>query len=182
MARSGALNFAADTYVCLDLPASIAEQVLDVRRRHRDDFRAALPAEITVAGSSGVGPVAPGQDAEAVFAELARIASETPPIEVSFGPVIRFPGTDIFVLTVEDERPFRALHERIAGSAMRFQPTPFDYTPHCTLRSRSSVSDAEAAELLALRILGRFIIDTLSVYMLDRLPMSLLYRTKLGGA
>ncbi|MGH2350911.1 MAG: 2'-5' RNA ligase family protein [Chloroflexota bacterium] len=174
--------FDHDTYVCLDLPSSVAEQVLAIRRAQRDEFRAALPAEITVAGSSGVGPIAPDQDPQEAFARLDAIAAQTPPIEASFRDVVRFPNTDIFVLALKNQRPFRALHERIATSGLRFKPTPFsDDTPHCTLRSRSPVTEEEAAELLALRIPEPFVIDTMSVYRLDKLPMTLLHRSRLTG-
>lgn len=175
------MAFEAETYICLDLPSPIAAHVLAVRRRHRDEFRAALPAEITVAGSSGVGPLEPVEDPGAEFATLDRIAAETPPIDAAFGPVIRFPRTDIFVLTLEDQRPVQALHARIAESGIRFRPTPFAFFSHCTLGSRSPVSEEDAAELLAVRLPERFVIDTLSVYTLDTLPMSLLHRVRLSG-
>src|SRR5687767_6846001 len=105
---------------------------MDVRKRHRDEFRSSLPVEITVAGSNGVGEVHADQPSEDVFAILTAIAAETSPIEASFGPVDRFPGTQTFFLTVEDEPPFRELHDRIANSRVRFKPCPFPYQPHCT--------------------------------------------------
>ena len=173
--------FAAETFLCLDLPNPVADQVLGIRRTHGDAFRAALPAEITVAGSGGLGVVAPGQDPHAVFAALDRVAAVTPPIAATFGPVIRFPQTDIFVLTLVDETPFRVLQQRLAASGIRFRPSPFPFTPHCTLRSHSPVSQAEACGLLSLRITERFVLDTLSVYALDGLPMTRLRAAPLTG-
>ena len=171
----------AETYICVDLPQSISDRVLALRRHHGDAFRAALPAEITVAGSSGVGPIHPAQDPRQVFARLDQIAAVTPPIEAVFGPVMRFPQTDIFVLTLRDRRPFDALHGRIVASDIQFRPIPYPFLPHCTLRSRSPVSEAEAAELLDTRISEPFVIDTMSVYALDRLPMTCLHRSLLRG-
>lgn len=176
------MAFEQDTYVCLDLPSPVAERVLSIRQHQRDEFRAVLPAEITVAGSGGVGPLDPGQDPDVVFAILERIAGETPPIEASFGSVIRFPQTDIFVLTLNDVRPLRALHERIAQSGICFKPIVYDFTPHCTLRSWSPVFENEAADLLSLQLTESFVLDTMSVYMLDKLPMSLLQRVRLTGS
>ncbi len=176
------MAFEHDTYVCLDLPLSVAERVLSIRQHQRDEFRAALPAEITIAGSGGVGPFDPQQDPDVVFAILKRIAAETPPIEASFGPVVRFPQTDIFALTLTYAEPFRALHERIAQSGIRFKPAVYDFTPHCTLRSRSPVSENEVSDLLSFRIPESFVLDTMSVYMLDKLPMSLLQRVRLTGS
>ena len=174
--------FAAETYLCLDLPAPMAEQVLSIRRAQGDTFRATLPAEITLAGSGGLGVVSPGQDPEAVFAALDQVAAATPAITATFGPVIRFPRTDIFVLTLADETPFRALHERLAASGIQFQPSPFPFTPHCTLRSRSPVSKAEAGALLSLRIAESFVLDTLTAYALTGVPMTRLHMAPLTGS
>lgn len=173
------MGFIVDTYICLDIPSPIAEQVMHIRVQQRDTFRAALPVEITVIGSSGVGVFDVTQDEQEAFAILDAIAAETPPIVASFGKVIRFPNTDIFVLTLTDEQPFRDLQQRIAVSSLRFKPSPFPYTPHCTLRSRSPVSEQEADELLSLNVPGKFVIDTMSVYMMDTLPMTCLHRVKL---
>ena len=173
------MGFPADTYICLDVPMPVAQQIMDIRVRSHDTFRASLPVEITLAGSSGTGVFDVMQDEKMAFALLNAIAAETEPLQVTFGKVLRFPSTDIFVLTLTDERPFRVLHERLASSGIRFQPSPFPYTPHCTLRSRSPISEEEVAVLLSLRISQSFLLDTLSVYMLDTLPMTLLHRVKL---
>lgn len=175
------MGFPSNTYVVLDLPQPVAGKVLAVRRHHRDEYRAALPAEITIAGSSGVGVFAADQDLVEVFSMLDSIAAETAPIRASFSRVLRFPGTDIFVLTLADEEPFRTLHRRIAASGLRFEPSPFPYTPHCTLRSRSPVTEEEAADLFSVRIEDVFMLDTLSVYQADSLPLTLLHRAKLTG-
>jgi len=175
------MGFDFDTYVVLDVPALIADQVMAIRKRHRDEFRASLPIEISVSGSSDVGVFDATQDPKVAFGVLDTIASETAPIHASFGEVLRFPNTDIFVLTLEDETPFHALHERISGSGLRFKPGAFPYKPHCTLRSRSPISKKDTAELLSLRITGSFLLDTMSVYMMDKLPMTLLHRVKLTG-
>lgn len=176
------------TYVCLDVPEPAASQVMAIRRAQQDDFRAALPAEITVAGSGGVGEFEPGQDPNQVFGLIDAIAARTPSIRASFGPVIRFPGTDIFVFTLRHEAPIRSLHRELAESPIRWRPVRYEFTPHCTLRSRSPVMDAEADELLATRPPSPFVFDTLSVYEISpdphgRLPVicKLLHRVRLGA-
>ena len=148
------MKFDFDTYIVLDVPKPIASQIMAIRERHRDIFRASLPVEITLTGSSGVGVFDAAQDPEAAFARIDAIAVETAPIETSFGKVLRFENTDIFVLTLADERPFHLLHQRLAASGLRFTPSPFPYKPHCTLRSHSPVLEREAAELLALSVGG----------------------------
>lgn len=152
-----------NTYVVLDIPSPFAERVLAIRERQRDRFRFSLPAEVTVSGSSGTGPLAPDLDLDRVRAVLDRIAADTAPIRASFGPVRRFPNSDTFYLSFVDERPFRALHERIASSGLRFQQTAFPFGPHCTLRTRpATVTEGDA--LVSERVDGAFTLDTLSLY------------------
>ena len=62
------MPFGAETYIVLDLAGPGAAEVRQVRRTHGYDYRGALPVEITVAGSSGLGTVAPDQRAVDVFA------------------------------------------------------------------------------------------------------------------
>ena len=122
-----------------------------------------LPAEVTMTGSSGVGVFAADQERGAAFATLDEIAASTTPIMARFGPVIHWPPS-LYVFSYENEAPFRALHERLATSGIRFGPTPFPFTPHTTIRSREGASDEEREELLSLQIPGEFRLDTMSVY------------------
>ena len=96
--------------------------------------------------------------------------------------MIRFPNTDIFVLTLVDETPFRVLQHYLATSGIRFEPSPFPFTPHCTLRSRSPVTEAEASALLSLRITESFVLDTLTAYALAGVPMTQLHTAPFTGA
>jgi 2'-5' RNA ligase len=159
-----------DTYVVLDIPEPVASQVIAARRRHGDAFRSALPAEITVAGSGGVGCILPDQDAEHVWRILDGVARATAPIECSLGEVFRFPNTDIFVFRPHPVEALRSLHEQLATSSIGFRSNPFPYTPHCTLRGGAPVTDEEAASLLAERIPDGFTLDHLSVYRLKPWP------------
>ncbi len=179
-----------NTYVVLDIPSPFAERVLAIREQQRDPLRFSLPAETTVSGSSGTGPIAADEDAAHVVAVLDRIAAETAPIRASFGPIRRFPNSDVFYVSFVDEGPLRALHARIAVSGLRFQPTPFPFGPHCTLRTRSPISDAEVESLLVARITGEFVLDSLSLYDLPERPtpvtsfatlLCLLHRARLTG-
>jgi 2'-5' RNA ligase len=179
--------FDSDTYAVLDLPEPVAGKVMAIRRKHSDAFLSALPGEITVAGSGGVGCFMPDQDPDSVWEVLGEMAARTTPIETGFGEVIRFPGTDIFVIRPDPDDALRALHTQIATSSIRFKPNPFPYTPHCTLRRRSPVAETEAASVLTERIPDRFTLDQLSVYRLDEGPSpevpvlcQLIRRWKLG--
>jgi 2'-5' RNA ligase len=171
--------FETNTYAVLDVPEPFASAVMAVRLRHRDDFRASLPVEITVAGSNGVGEFEPGQKYEDVFPVIDAIAAETEPIVAQFGPVDRFTGTEIFFLTLQDEEPFHELHERIARSPIRFRRCPYDYRPHCTLRDRTPIIPDEMQDILNVEIEGSLLLDHLSVYAMPP-PMRLLHRVPLG--
>ena len=178
------MAFDNDTFVVLDLPEPMASAVMDIRRRHRDEVRMALPVEVTMTGSSGVGVFDVDQDRETVFAKLDEIAASTAPITARFGPVLHWPPS-LFVLSYAEEAPFRALHKRLATSGIRFGPTPFPFIPHTTLRSRVGATEEEREELLGLQILGEFRLETMSVY--EGGPggpawVRLLHRVSLGGA
>lgn len=175
------MTFEHDTFVILDAPAPIAQEVKAVQQRYGDDVLSSIPVHITVAGSTGVGVLDPSQGDHEAFAVLRAIAAETAPIRASFGKVLRFPNTDIFAFTLNDEGPLYSLHERIAKSGLRFKPSQFRFTPHCTIYSRSPVSDADAAELLSLQILGEFTLDMMSLYLVDKIPGRHIRRFKLRG-
>lgn len=85
------MAFDNDTFVVLDLLEPVASAVMDVRRRQRDEVRMALPVEVTMTGSSGVGVFAADQDRGIVFARLDEIAASTAPIVARFGPVLHWP-------------------------------------------------------------------------------------------
>ena len=168
-------------FVVLDIPNDVGTEVLGIRRRFRDPYQTALPVEITLAGSSGVGVMVPGQSLASVFSRLDEIAATSAPFTVSFGPVKRFPNTDIFVLTLQDETPFHNLHRRIAGSSIQFQDSPHVYEPHCTLSRHSPISDEDANALLAVTLPSTFTADILAVYRADPLPATLLHHASLTG-
>ena len=175
------MDFQHDSYIVLDLPSPIKEKIYDIRNYHKDTLRASLPVEITLAGSGGVGIIKPGQDKEFVFNTVKNIAIKTSPILASFKDVLRFPGTDLFVFTLKDEERFRLLHEEMKKSGINFKPNRFPYKPHCTLRSRTPITDYEIAEIMETKLLDEFIIDTISIYMVDKIPLDRLYTVKLLG-
>lgn len=175
----------ADTYIVLDLAGPAVTEVRRAREAHGYDFYGALPVEVTVAGSSGLGTLAPDQDVLQVFSTLDRIAADTPVIAGRFGSMLRFPDTDIFVLTMEDPQPFLDLHQRIAESDIKFLPSPFPFMPHCTVRGQvvGAASSEEAEELLDLTIDKPFRCEMLSTYTIEAFPLvKLRHRGHLGTA
>jgi len=155
-----------NAHIVLDIPDPAAAKVMDLRKRYKDHFRSSLPVEVTLTGSSGIGVMIEEQDQESVFETINEIAARTRPIEASFGQVIRFPNTDIFAFSLDQESNFIDLHKELVASDIQFHPNRFPYKPHCTIRSLSPVSDEEEQEIMSNEITDRFILDALSVYSL----------------
>jgi hypothetical protein len=71
-------------------------------------------------------------------------------------------------MRLADEMPFRDLRNRISSTGIAFQPSEYAFIPHCTLRTRSPVSDQDARVLLGTEISGQMVLDSLSIYTLTR--------------
>lgn len=119
-------------YLVLELPKSIGTRVLDIRRRY-DPRLAAFPAEITVAGSSGIGTIAPDQDARVVFQALSQVASERLPISSRFVGISRFATGPVVWLQPADPDPFIVIQQALVATGIHFNIHKFSYTPHCSL-------------------------------------------------
>lgn len=149
-------------YVVLDIPQPVASAVTAARRRF-SPLRAQYPAEIGVAGSSGLGPMVADQDDDRVFAALAEIAATTPQFESRFDSIRKFEGTDLYYLAPANRAPFDAIHKRLAASDIRFHDSPHPYNPHCTL-SGIALDETQRNELEAASIHETFVIERLAVY------------------
>ena len=88
---------------------------------------------VTIAGSSGVGPIAANTPVEELENTLGAIAADTAPIALRFGRPTKFMQTEIVVLPLDPHGPLRTLHERIKLSGLRSAPPRFFFTPHVTL-------------------------------------------------
>ncbi|MDD3119002.1 MAG: 2'-5' RNA ligase family protein [Victivallales bacterium] len=174
--------FEHPSYIVLHVPPPAAEMVRNLRRRY-DPVRAELAVEISITGSCGLGGIIAGQEPDAVFAEIDRVAAATAPFEAEFARIRRFHNTGIYYFAVADPENFIALHRRLSCTAIRFQPNHWPYEPHCTLKLRGNMTEEEEAELLSLELPpNRFNVNTLSVYELETsLQPVLRYRRLLGS-
>lgn len=164
------MELLAETYVVLDVPEPFAGRVLDLRRQAGDDFRAALPVEITLIGSGGAGPIVRQQDLLRLTQEVREIVESTAAIETGFGPPMRFPGSDIFVFPLSPPESIVTLHTRLRAAGLACHPSPWPFVAHCTIRSRTPIREDKAAAVLRERLDGTFTIVTASIYTTDRLP------------
>ncbi len=137
------MDLLAETYVVLDVPEPVASRVRSLRVAAADDFRSALPVEITLIGSGGAGAILPSQEVSTLTATVRSIAETTQSIETSFGSTMRFPGSDVFVLTLSPATAIVELHRRLRASGLTFRPSPWAYVPHCTIRSRAPVLEED---------------------------------------
>src|SRR6267154_830218 len=115
------------TFVVAELPPSIATWIRETRLAFEPAI-SHLPAEITLAGSSGVGPISAGQSIESIRSKLEAALAGRVPFEARFTGIGNFPGTDIFFASPEPE-PFIALHMAIVSSGIAFGSSAFTYYP-----------------------------------------------------
>jgi 2'-5' RNA ligase len=139
-------------FVIAELDGPMAERVLELQQRFDPKLAAQLPPHVTLIGSSGAGPIAPGTSMDDLRAALGPIAASTPPLTLPVSQPTRFMQTDIVVLPLDPHGPLRVLHDRVRGSGLRFGQAKFTFTPHVTLSFYRTLTNDERRELLAVRI------------------------------
>lgn len=139
--------FEAPTYIALDLPSRVAAQVRTLRQRY-DVQTARLPVEITIAGSSGIGVLARDQQPDRVFDLVESLGRKFLPFTTSFESMSRFPGVPVFWLKPRDRAPFDALQSALVAAGLRFESSPFSYTPHCSVSVSAMLTSAQETQLL----------------------------------
>lgn len=164
--------------IVLEVPEPVARLIGRIQAEHGYRHDPGMPIHLTLAGSNGVGELEL-DDASRAFATLDSIVAATAPIAASFGPAVRFAGTNTFALTLVEERPIAALHRAIAQSGLPFEPSPFPFKAHCTLTSGIPKSEEDSASLLATRVPGIFVLERVSVHVMTS-PTRLLHRGTLG--
>jgi 2'-5' RNA ligase len=169
------------TFIVLEIPSPVSEAVQSIR-----NFLATptsrLPVEITVAGSSGVGPILPGADKNKTEAVLKSALAGLKPFQVRFQEIRCFPNTNIFYLAPQERQPFDQIHEILKTSELTFAPNRWPYNPHCTLRNGPLADPASAEDVFQLSFPKQdFVIDTLSIYEFDprAITCHLSFQTKL---
>ena len=116
-------------FVLSEIVGPLAERIRDVQRRFDPKLARETPPHVTLAGSSGVGPIVPSTPVERIGEALAPIAESTPVLELPVEPPHRFMQTNIVVLPLDPHGPLRRLHDRIARSGLTFARAKFTFTP-----------------------------------------------------
>jgi 2'-5' RNA ligase len=170
-------------FVFAPIGGDVGARIAAVTRQY-DPRLAALDQapHVTVAGSSGMGPIAPDTTREELDATLAPIAASTAPITLRFGRPTRFMQTQIVVLPLDPHGPLRTLHERIKTSGLRAARPRFYFTPHVTLNLYRELPPELLISLLAERFDEAVTIDTLEAHLTrDTGESRALASWKLGG-
>lgn len=160
------MNLHNPTYVCLDIPEPIKSRIRAIREQFCDRLTG-FPIEITIAGSSGIGAISGHAEWATVEAKLIAVCGQTGPITARFGGVVRFPGTDTFVLSLGDPQPFVALHDRLRHSGIPFEPSIYPFFPHCSLRMSGALSADAINRIFAIRIEDEFEIQLMALQARD---------------
>jgi 2'-5' RNA ligase len=151
-------------FVIAEIKGPAAKRIRKVQKRFDPRLANEWPPHVTLAGSSGMGPIDPSTSMEELRARLEPVAHETPPLLLAFGHPIRFMQTNIVVLPLNPHGPLRALHERIKSSGLRFDQPRFAFTPHVTLSFYPEHRPERLRELLSLRVPEPADIEAIQVY------------------
>lgn len=147
-----------------ELHGELADRVRELQQRFDPRMVAELPPHVTITGSSGMGPIAPGTTDDELRAALEPIAAETAPITVRLQPPMRFMQSNVVVLPIDPNGPIRALHERIKLSGLSYEQPRFTFTPHLTLSFYPELTRERLRELLRFRIEEPLTIDNIQAY------------------
>src|ERR1700677_360348 len=160
----------APCFIVAEKPEPIRTEIQSLR----DAFAtptAALPVEITLLGSSGVGPIPIGTPVALIQEQMQLLFSKVSPWKVAFSGIRIFPNTSIAYLAPFDRSRFDFLHNLCRDSALPSSPSRFPYNPHCTLRAGGALTPDQLSDILSHQFpKSIFEIDTISVYDLDINP------------
>ncbi len=172
----------AGLFILAMVEGPAADRIQAIQREYDPKFATAHRPHLTLAGSSGVGPIHAGTSIETVRAALVPVAAATPPLALAFGPPTRFMQTNVVSLPLDPHGPLRVLHDRIAQSGLAFSAARFTFTPHVTLSFYPTLSRDRLRELLSLRITEPARFASLAISSTDDpLPPKLVLEIPLGG-
>jgi 2'-5' RNA ligase len=151
-------------FITAELEGEQAARIRAIQERHDPRLAKEFPPHVTLIGSSGAGPIAPGTPLEELKRAVLGVTERTAPIRVQFEPAMRFIGREIVVLPIDPHGPLRALHEGIKKSGVRFEIARWPFTPHCTLNYYATLTPERLKLLTAVRETEPWEITTLRVY------------------
>lgn len=139
-------------YVVAELRGPAADRIHAIQAEFDPKLAAWLPPHVTLAGSSGMGPIRADTPVAELRARLAPVAASTAPLELRFERPMRFMQTNVVSLPLDPNGPLRTLHERIRTSGLSYDSPRFTFSPHATLSFYREIAPATERRLLALRV------------------------------
>lgn len=151
-------------FILGELSGPVADQIQAVVERYDPKLARSHRPHVTIAGSSGLGPMAADTPVALMRERLEPITRSTPPLELVLEKPERFPATEIVVLSVPPRGAIRELHDRIGASGLHFARPRFAFSPHVTLNLYRTLTREALDALLAVRITEPVILDRLRMY------------------
>jgi 2'-5' RNA ligase len=169
-------------FIIAEVDGAIGDRLHALQLRFDPKLANESPPHVTVLGSSGAGPIAPGTSVAALHAAIDPIAASTSPLTLKFGPPMRFLQREIVVLPLDPHGVIRTLHERLKASGLSFGPARYPFTPHCTLSFYPTITPASLKPMFAVRETASWVLHTIRVYHTrDPQPPKLLFDAPLTG-
>ena len=151
-------------FIVADLFGADADRIAVLQRELDPKFAALFRPHVTLAGSSGVGPLPPDVQVEELRDALTSVGENVAPLEFVFGAPERFPATNIIVLPLPVHGPVRWLHDRIGTCGLPFAPPKFAFTPHCTVHFYRTMTDEALRRAQRFRVRGPILVDRIQAY------------------
>jgi 2'-5' RNA ligase len=154
-------------FILVNVQGELADRIHAIQQRFDPRMANFARPHFTLIGSSGAGPIAGDTPNEKLREVLDPIARATEPFSLHFERPVRYMQTNTFALPLDPHGPLRALHDRVRRSGLSFARSRHAFTPHVTLSHYRTPTDAEAKELLSVRIDEPFVVDHLIVSLTD---------------
>jgi 2'-5' RNA ligase len=172
----------AGIFILAEITGPVADEIHAVNQRYDPKLAAGRRPHVTMAGSSGVGPISVNTTVAELKESLTPVAASSAPISVTLGAPHRFIPTDIVVLPIDPHGPIRELHDKIARTGLHFGHARFTFSPHITLNLYRTLTPESLRALMKLHIPGPVTIDSLQVYRTQEPnPARLLFELPLTG-
>ncbi len=151
-------------FIVADLFGVEADRIAALIREIDPKFANTFRPHVTLAGSSGVGPLPPGTPAPQIRDALETVAEAVAPLDFIFGAPERFPVTNIIMLPLPVHGPVRWLHDRIAMCGLPFAAPKFAFTPHCTVHFFRTMADDTWQRARRFRVRAPIRVDRIQAY------------------
>jgi 2'-5' RNA ligase len=152
-------------FIIASMPGPVGDRIAGLQAKYDPRLGRLGRPHVTLAGSSGMGPIAPDTPLAELRDKLGPIAARTPPITLRFGRPTRLMQTEIIVLPLDPHGPLRALHEQLKSSGLRAAAPRFFFTPHVTLSLYRELSPEARKALLAERFDEPVTIESIEAYL-----------------